>query len=455
MTVSYVVLGALFAGLIFIGYISGRVKKELANAHFLIANREIGAFLVAVGLIMGWTDAGVFSFTGGLIIDGGYKTMAVFIAAEIFAFFFLYMFAGKIRRIGHEKNMYMMSDILKEKYSVRSAVLGGVITLIYFFLWLLVQFLVGADLLHGVFGISYIAAAFLMGIVTCAYLILGGFRSQVLTDVLQFGFLAALVAVVTYYFLPSASEWSLEGLVNTTSASTSLFSLFIITASSTIAAPDVWQRLYSAKNERTARISMLMCAGIIVVVNSFFASLGLIAKHYGWATGANDLTSAVFSHIIPSWFLPIGLAVFFCLVLSTVATTLFGSSMAITNDILFTLKKIPSEKVLVRLQKVMMCILVVLAVFLSLSQFNLVSIVFYSFIVCLIPLPIIVSILMDIDLYERAVFWSMVAGLITFLVGVQFGYLDGVGALLPFMVEFPILLIIQIIIKKKQFPIQN
>ena len=446
MTTTYVFLAIFFTWLIWIGYRSHKVSKDTKIGHFLIANRSVIGVLVAIGVVMSWIDATAFGYVGGMGYDNGWGVTAYALGASL-TFLLVAYLAPRIRTIAANGNMYMMTDIIRQKFSKRSGLISGIAVHLYFAFWMLVQFIVGPAVIQSLLGISTLESSIIMGGIVLIYLVLGGFRSQVYTDILQFGLFAALALVLVGRFIPSAYHWVAPLHSIGSLGVGGYISLFILSASSTIAAPDVWQRIYSARSEKDARKAMLWCAGLMLIVYMIFASFGMIVKSYGWAADSSGVPAAIFQHIVPHWFLPVAIVAFFAIIMSTIATTLFGASMAISNDILFSFGFIKHDRV-VFWQRIIMVIVIVSGVFITASNLNIINVVNYSLATCLIPLPVVLAVLYKIELSERAAFFGMLASSLVFIVGIIFGFMNGIGLLWPLAVGVPTIVLTEVASRK-------
>ncbi len=443
ISLTYTLLATFFLWMIWIGWRASRVSKETKAEHFLIANRSAMGVLVAIGIVMSWVDAVSFGYVGGMGYDSGWG-VAAYILGAVVTFLWLATLAPRIRTLGASGGMYMMTDIVRQKFSKRAGLVAGIAVHLYFALWMLIQFIVGPQVVQAILGIPTFVTSIVMGGVTLIYLLLGGFRSQVYTDLAQFGLFTAMAVLLVGLFVPSAPQWAAPVASFGSLGFLPWISLFIIASASTIAAPDVWQRIYSARSEKAARFSMLLCFVLIGLVYTMFASFGMIVKHFGWAASSNDVSAAIFQHIVPTWFLPFAIVIFFAVIMSTIATTLFGASMAISNDILYGLGFIQRERILIW-QRIIMVVVIVSGIAITFSSLDIISIVNYALATCLVPLPIVLAVLYDVRISERAAFTSMFVSLLTFILGLVLGFLNGFGLLWPLATGVGALLIVELL----------
>lgn len=444
ITTTYLLLALFFAWMIWIGWRAGKVSADTKAEHFLIANRSAIGLFVAIGVVMSWVDATSFGYVGGMAFDTGWG-VAPYILGAVGTFLWLATLAPRIRTLGANGNMYMMTDVVRQHFSSkRAGLVAGIAVHIYFLFWMMVQFIVGPLVVQGVLGIDPLITSCVMGGVTLIYLLLGGFRSQIYTDLAQFGLFSALTLVLVALFVPSAPQWVAPAGTFASLGLGGWISLFIISVAGTIAAPDVWQRIYSAKSEKDAKFAMFLCFALMSIVYLVFTAFGMIVKYFGWATTSSDVPTAIFQHIVPHALLPVAIVAFFAIIMSTIATSLFGASMAISNDIIYGLGFIQRERIIFW-QRVVMVIVMISAIVVTASNLSIVSIVNYALAACLVPLPIVLGILYKIPFRERSAFWSMLVSLITFIGGMFWGILNGTGLLWPLGTGLVVLIVVEII----------
>ncbi len=441
---TYLLLTIFLLWMLWIGWRSSRTPADAKVEHFLIGNRSAVGILVAIGITMGWVDANFFSFYTGMAFDYGWGALSV-ILGTVSPFLLLAYFAGRIRTIGAKSGMYMMSDIIRERFSKRSGAIAGFAAFAYFVFWMLVQFVVGGQVIQATSGFTPLLTSFVMGGVVLGYLLLGGFRSQIYTDLAQFALLVVVLSAIVLFggFAGHAATWAAPIATFASLGLLSWVSLFVVSAAATVGAADVWQRIYSAKSERDAKRSMIFSFLLLTPIYIVMLCFGMIVKHYGWIASSNDIAPAIFVHIIPELLLPFAMVMLFAVIMSTIATTLFGSAMAISNDLLYGGGFISKENIQFW-QRIFMVVIFLVGVAITASGINIISVVLSSFAACLVPLPILLAILYKIELDERSVFWSMLVSACVFVAGVIFGFLNDTYALLPLAAGMVVLLGIEI-----------
>lgn len=286
----------------------------------------------------------------------------------------------------------------------------------------LIQF---AEHLQSVSGIFWIPWA-LVGLAVISmflYPIIGGLRKDIQTDIFQM----ILVGIGSFLLI-----WKLFSLGNPTEIWNSLpvshkigtayGELFVIGAIifSTplfLVRMDIWQRIGSAKSDRSSKIGF-MIAGLLACLFYFlFTAIGMWG--YSLKTGESKFASldVIFTQINDPIILAFIVGAFFAAVLSSADTFINNSSIFASRIIYSSLWKDSfNKKVLLLKLRVLGLLMVVLSLILSYFIPDLVDLLVGAFSLLLIYLPTILGIFQDKWQNEKASFWSSWLGVLIFLI---------------------------------------
>ncbi len=265
-----------FIGLIVLGIFKS--PKQKSNDDFLIAGRKLslGAFVATLvstfyGGILG---VGEFTYQFGLV---SWFTQGFFY--YVFALLYALYLAPKIQRNQH----YTLPDQLYASYNKSTGLLGS------FFTFILVSpapyvLMVGV-LIHMVFGWSITVSILIGALFSTIYVLFGGFRAVVRTDILQFFLMFAGFGILLpfawaklgnlFELLPQlpAGHTTLVGKL-----SIQKIGAWVIIALWTIVSPSFYQRCSAAKNENIARKGILTAIGFWFVFDMMTLSAGFYAR---------------------------------------------------------------------------------------------------------------------------------------------------------------------------------
>ena len=200
-------IGTLAVYLIAVVTIGLWTKRRESTGDFLIANRSAGVVL---------TTASISALAGGSVLAVDTELGFVYGLGTLWlpaggaaALALLGFLAGRIRRLADEHGFLTLTDYLFLRFGAPTGYLGFVLQFAGFLFLLAVQFIVGGRLFAALAPIEYPVAVVVMGVVTMAYLLLGGFKAVMRTDLLQFA-LMFLVFVVLVPVKANFTELDLE-----------------------------------------------------------------------------------------------------------------------------------------------------------------------------------------------------------------------------------------------------
>jgi len=242
------------------------------------------------------------------------------------------------------------------------------------------------------------------------YLVLGGFRAVVKTDIFQYlivlllGFVIILPLKRDLQLLPEQLGLMRMGL------SQSIAFLFI-GAFNVVVSADLWQRIYAAKNPRHAKIGIIGSAVLIIIIGLILSVIGLAAKNNFPDIVPDEALVYGISRLLPSGLLGLGLVVLFAVIMSTLDTMLFIVSMNISQDVVSHYKRL-SKETLVKTTRYSVFILAFIGVLIAIFVQNIITVGLALTGIGLTLAPTIIASFYW-DLKKRAVFVSVIGGLVS------------------------------------------
>lgn len=348
---SMIDLGILAAYLIFViilGFKSAGRKKE-GLAGFLLAGRQLTLPSFIATLVSTWyggiLGVGEFSYRYGIsnwLVFG----WPYYLAAGIFAAFI----AKKARRF----ELYTIPEQLERNYGKSVSLIGA------FFLFVMTvpaaYVLMLAVLLKFIFGWPLLVGLFLGTIFSTAYVLTGGFRAVVRTDVFQFllmfGSFMLILPVAVFKFggfdflkanLP-ASHFLWHG---GNGAQYILVWYFIALA--TLVEPSFYQRCFAAKDEKTAQRGIFLSILFWIFFDFMTTTTGLYARAI-----LPNLTDPVTTYLALAQKLlpPVALGLFLTGLLATIMSTIdsysFLAAITFGRDLLSRVLNREDENVIHR-----------------------------------------------------------------------------------------------------------
>lgn len=335
-----ILLIILYFGLVlFIGtFKSWKTIKD--PTHYLLAGRKLTLPAFVATLVASWYGGilgiGEFTFLYG-ISNWFVFGVPYYLAALIFALFV----AQRARR----ENLYTIPEQLERAYGRQASLLGA------FFIFLIATpaayVLMLGVLIHFFFGWPLWFCVLVGTLFTMCYVYIGGFGSVVRTDILQFmlmylGFGSLIIFSVTKYggwdFLqanlpPSHFVW--HG-----GQGPSYILVWYFIALATLIDPSFYQRCFAVKDERSARIGILISILFWVVFDLLSTTAGLYARAV-----LKDLSIPINAYlelaqnVLPSFFHGLFLIALLATVMSTLDSYSFLAAMTIGHDVVWRIKK--------------------------------------------------------------------------------------------------------------------
>lgn len=241
------------------------------------------------------------------------------------------------------------------------------------------QIIAAAKILSGLEIISYSNAAIFSGVVFLLYTLAGGQVSILKTDTLQSILIVAGLAALTVFAsrTPEAAgmpKLNAEALFNDSFSGIDLLILILTYSVTFVVGPDIYSRVFCAKDEKTATRSILIVAFFLLPISFVLTYLGIFS---GQTNGEEIISFA--QHLLPDWFYGLFIAALLSAVMSSADTTLLTSSLILSE--LF--HKDMEERNALQLTRIFIVILgslsIVIALFVtSILQSLLLALTFFS-----------------------------------------------------------------------------
>lgn len=271
----YVILTYL-ALLIVVGAARSRQVKN--EADFMVAGRRLGTGVLIGTLLATWIGSGSLFGGAGLAYERGLPALW-FDAGVWVAIVVLYFVAGRVRRFGQ----FTVPDILEARYNPLTRLLATAVTIVAYTAITSYQFRAGGLVLNFVAGLPVDTGIALTALFVIGYTVLAGMISVAYTDVVN-GIVMTVGLFVTLPFLVgSAGGWKLIAEKLPASHFQVFGDLTVVQALGYSCATmllllgegGMYQRFFSARDERTARVSVLGWVGGTIVLETLIVVLAV------------------------------------------------------------------------------------------------------------------------------------------------------------------------------------
>ena len=261
-------------------------KKQRTMTDFWIAGREIGTVNIGMSAAASWLTAGALFGVTGMFLSIGIGSVWIFVAPNIIALALIAILVPRIKRLPS----LTQPELIEIRYGpVLRAPIAIAITIVMI-LFAVADFKGFGYVLEVFYGIPPIYSAAIMVIAISLYVTLGGLRAVIWTDTVQFIFLAALAIMIgaLALFTPAHGQdvsvsdlfgamepgfWNLFAL----GGIVGVFIMQIAMLPGWVTEQDPWQRVWAARDVKSARSGMLIGSVLVAVVFGacFLAAIGI------------------------------------------------------------------------------------------------------------------------------------------------------------------------------------
>lgn len=303
-------------------------------------------------------------------------------AVIILALFFL----KRIRLLGEKYNMVTIGDYTALRYG-ESARIPTVISFLFAYCAMTgMQFVAIASILNLTLGLNMTVGIILGWVLLTIKTYLGGLKAVIWQDVIQGTILTVGIIVLFFVVIYHSGGWSevqanainqnQNDMLDFLNITPNEILIYLLTlAFYQFIRQDVWQRIWAAKNLKTARNGYWISMIIAVILGAMTVLIGVYSK-FGLNLDITE-TPLVYYHVIQEVF-PFPLVVVMIMVLlaaviSSADSFFIAGASSIANDIIKPNVKISSQKKMLLYSKVSVLIVSVISLILSLMIPGLVN----------------------------------------------------------------------------------
>ncbi|MEN8150837.1 MAG: sodium:solute symporter [Planctomycetota bacterium] len=270
--------------IIVIGILGSRKTRTFTD--FLLGGREVGPWMTAFSYGTAYFSAVLFiGFAGNIGWRHGLSGLWIAIGNSIVGVLFVWWLLGsRIKKVTGAYGVHTMPELLEARYGSRGIRLFTSLAIFVFFIPYSAAVFMGLGyLFESNFNMDYRLMVLLMGVFTGIYLVLGGYKSMAMIDVI-FGIVMIFgVGVLLWSCLDKGGGLAkiladLEAMDPKLTAPVGppgvwpLVSLVFLTSIAPLAMPQLVQKFYSIKDRRSVRIGMFASTvfAVIVTVTAYF-----------------------------------------------------------------------------------------------------------------------------------------------------------------------------------------
>ncbi len=249
-------------------------RRQRSVTDFWLAGRELGPITIGFSAASAWITASALLLATGLFLLIGVGSIWIWVFPNIAGLIIIAAISGRIKNIP----ALTQPELMEIRYDpiVRAPVAVAVTIMMILFS---VTDFIGFKLVLGTFfGIEPFFAVAIMAASVAFYVSVGGFRAVVWTDLLQYILLAGLAVYVAALSLGLTAQKGVSLMAASTSLGSDWWNLFIMGGlmgalvfqlallPGWVAEQDPWQKIWAARDERSAKRGLLLGAGLLALV---------------------------------------------------------------------------------------------------------------------------------------------------------------------------------------------
>tara|TARA_Y100000310_G_scaffold288548_1_gene314259 strand:- start:10904 stop:12277 length:1374 start_codon:yes stop_codon:yes gene_type:complete len=310
-----------------IGFVSSRKQSP---DDYMIHGRKLGTAQLVATISASWVGGGAIIAYGAYVFEYGIAAISVYVGFFCSMLVFA-RYAPRIRTRAAELGHLTIGDYITDSVGVRAGIVTALVSSVAYCLFLVNQFIAGSTVLSTLSGWTYETALVISVVVVLLYLLLGGMRSVVKTDIFQY--LAMLILMVVIGGVMVQKTGIEKELLNPLSMEPGLAIAFILYGVMTpFASVEIWHRMYAAKDDTAVRRGLIGAGFFVMVFGCIIALLGMAARTAYPNVSPNEAIPYGMLHLLPAGLLGLGLVVLFAAIMSTIDTLVFYLASSIAKD---------------------------------------------------------------------------------------------------------------------------
>lgn len=309
-------------------------SDEIRFVELLIMGRQLTLPMFVATLVATWYG-GIFGVTKIAFEEGIFN----FITQGFFWYIAYIIFALFITQKVAKYKAVTLPDLVEKMFGPKSGKLSAVFN---FFNVLPIAYVISLGLLiQALFGLSFLLSMIIGVTVVVLYTLYGGFRAVVFSDIIQFFVMCLGVFLVLLFsyklfgglsFLKANLPESHFALTGKVGIATTLVWGFI--ALSTLVDPNFYQRVFAAKDTKTAKKGILIST-VIWILFDICTTAGAMYARAVIPNAAADKAYLIYAlQILPNGIRGLVLAGILATILSTLDSYLFIAGTTVSHDMM-------------------------------------------------------------------------------------------------------------------------
>ncbi|MTI80641.1 MAG: sodium:solute symporter [Firmicutes bacterium] len=369
------------------------MRKSSTVNDFLLGGRGVGPWLSAFAYGTTYFSAVIFIGYAGKVGWGfGLSSLWIVVGNTLLGSLLAWMILAKrTRAITTRLNTMTMPQFLSVRYQSPGMKIFAALVIFIFMVPYSASVYMGLSyLFEQIFGIPYLYAAAGMATLTAMYLIMGGYRAMALTDFVQ-GCVMIFGVVLLIWYVLKAPE--VGGLVSATQKLSAidpgltkmvgppgwlpLASLVILTSLGALGLPQMVQKFYAIKDEKSIKAATIVATAFALVITTGAYFTGSLTRLFFNKLPVDSVTGQptvdllmpqLINNVLPEFVAAIILILVLSASMSTLASLVLVSSSAVAVDLLPTVMPNLSDKKGVMIMRLLCGVFIALSLAMALLK---------------------------------------------------------------------------------------
>ena len=274
-----VLVGIFF---ILLGYLNS--KKFVNNNNYIVGDRDENTFSLTASLTASALGAWILFGPASAATWGGIGAVIGYALGTAAPMLFLYNFGPKIRK--EFPNGLTLTEFIKKRFGTGILKICLFLILFYLTIFLIAEVTAIAALLKYTSQVPLWITAAITLIICLLYILRGGFKLSIITDKYQFSFIVVIILSSLFLVLGKLDVASFE-IIKQNSPNlidknylpnyTAGLTFFIAVAATNLFHQGNWQRVFSAKNNRILKSSLIYSSLITFIIVFWMGYTGLLS----------------------------------------------------------------------------------------------------------------------------------------------------------------------------------
>lgn len=371
-TIDYIFIAIYFIIILVVGFLSGRNEER---EDYLIANRKLKTFEATTTIFSSRIGAAILLTYKALVYLYGLGAYWYFIGS-VFGLFVFYFFGKNVKKLGDDQKFYTLSDFFFYLKGPLAGYLSAVVVFIIMFGWVVLNFTAGAKLVQEYTPISYNWSVILIGVIILSYLLVGGFKAVVKTDIIQTLGIFLFLILMIYLLVKTESKPQLIASELLSIPTKEIINFFLAGFFIPMASPELWQRVYAIENQKHFKRSLFLSSVFYFIIGFILLMIGMVIRVEIPNISADTSLIVGFSQLLPAGLSGLSVIIIYSAVSSSADTYMFTAASSISQDFLEKSGVIQHEN-LFRNIRIIMTILMVLGVVMAIFLKDIVDTTFF------------------------------------------------------------------------------